>query len=150
MVFWKIHFYWITTVKVKGVDMRRFIYVSVVFLFILFVSFIDVYCAPVMSYRGSWDEKIGYVVQDVVLYSDGCLYLCLKSSKNIFPVDDGVNWLSFGCASGVQGKQGLVGPRGEMGPRGPVGPAGTQGKKGPVGPRGEKGDKGPCGFGGGK
>ena len=87
-----------------------------------------------------------YSVNDVVVGTDGNLYIAVQSNANEDPVTDTTNtyWELF-AGSGSTGPTGPTGPAGSNGATGPTGPTGSAGSNGATGPTGATGATGPQG-----
>jgi hypothetical protein len=51
--------------------------------------------ANALNYKGAWNSSIGYVVNDVVLYSDGSYYLAIMASTGQAPSSSPSDWSSL-------------------------------------------------------
>jgi hypothetical protein len=49
-----------------------------------------------MLFRSTWSETVDYLVNDVVLSDDSCLYLALMDSTNVWPNNNPTWWAKFG------------------------------------------------------
>jgi hypothetical protein len=67
------------------------------------------------TFLGNWDSTIPYMIQSVVLYTDGALYIAIAANTNSAPPSSlGVNWDLF-LPAGIQGNPGNQGPTGAEG-----------------------------------
>ena len=103
---------------------------------------------PGLRWRGTWNRKTEYIVNDVVEH-DGSSFVAVDNSKGSQPPNKHWDVLAAKGDDGEPGAPGQRGPRGsgggDPGPEGPQGPQGIQGETGPQGEQGIQGEQGETG-----
>lgn len=118
-----------------------------------------------IHWQGNWNSITTYALNDIVLYSDGTVYISLVTSNlnHIPSATTGTDWdilvsegatgsIGVAGASGASGSAGINGATGATGPAGASGSAGgatgATGSSGSAGTNGATGSTGPAGSSG--